>query len=184
MTKPWRQRTSECSCRNETSLTARKNVDKVMKIALNGTPRQAKFAARYMSYCGQDDASGKLIDVSRVPDQILTFQAILGKLEERDEDFILTHLRALCELALSSPKALEARAEEVHEFVMREVIHQKSTSSEVSERLPSEAGLTSRTTLRTNGRRKTSWTLSIERRLSVSAWSLIGLSDSQEIQRL
>jgi hypothetical protein len=56
----------------------------------------------------------------------------LEKWEEKNEDLLLTHLRALTELALSSPKALEAKAEEVHEIVMREVIHQKSTSSEVS----------------------------------------------------
>lgn len=44
----------------------RKNVDKIKKIALNGTPRQAKFAARYMSYCGHDDAPEQLVTVSHV----------------------------------------------------------------------------------------------------------------------
>jgi len=42
----------------------RKNVEKIRKIALNGTPRQAKFAARYTSYSGHEDAPEQLIDVS------------------------------------------------------------------------------------------------------------------------
>ena len=53
-------------------------------------------------------------------------------MEELDpsEDTVISHLRALAELALSSPKALETKADEVHEFVMKKVIHAQSTADE------------------------------------------------------
>jgi len=95
-------------------------------------------------------------------------QAILEKLEERDDASLITHLRALSELALSSPKALETKAEEVHEFVMREVIHKKSTSSEVSFGPCGRIELTGRTTRRMNGRKRNTWTPLTGQRLLLS----------------
>jgi hypothetical protein len=44
-------------------LTGRKYVEKVKRIALNGTPRQAKFAARFTAYCGHEGASEDLVEV-------------------------------------------------------------------------------------------------------------------------
>lgn len=41
----------------------RKNVDKVIQIALSGTPRQAKFAARFLSVCGHEGAPAELVEV-------------------------------------------------------------------------------------------------------------------------
>jgi len=49
---------------------------------------------------------------------------------DSSDDSIISHLRALAELALSSPKALETKADEVHDFVMKKVIHAKSTSED------------------------------------------------------
>ena len=43
----------------------RRVVDKVIKIALKGTPRQAKFAARFLAYSGHEEAPAELVEVSR-----------------------------------------------------------------------------------------------------------------------
>ena len=98
----------------------RKRADKAIKIALTGTPRQAKFAARYLAYAGQEDASAKLV------------KNTIEALEAGPEDkLLLTHLRALTEIALHSPAALEERAEDVHRFVMDEVLMKASPIAEV-----------------------------------------------------
>ncbi|KAK1921574.1 armadillo-type protein [Papiliotrema laurentii] len=107
-----------CRYDREVAPKDRKNVDKVIQIALSGTPRQAKFAARFLSVCGHEGAPAELVE------------AILDQLAEKDESLLLTHLRGLAELALSSPQAVEAKADEIHRFVMAEVIYKKSDSSD------------------------------------------------------
>jgi hypothetical protein len=58
-------------------------------------------------------------------------------------------------LALSSPQAVEAKADEIHRFVMAEVIYKKSDSSDVRSVYPSlRAALMNRMTAPTSGPRR------------------------------
>jgi hypothetical protein len=41
-------------------------VDRAIKMALEGSPRQAKFAARFVAYSKQKGAAAELVDVSAV----------------------------------------------------------------------------------------------------------------------
>lgn len=115
-------------------LRCSKIIDKVIKIALTGTPRQAKFAARFLANSGATDAVDTLIEASCIPivgGLSSDCQGILEDLADKNDALLLTHLRSLSELALSAPKALEARADEVHRYIMKDIIYKKSTSSEV-----------------------------------------------------
>ncbi len=44
----------------------RRPVDRAIKMVMQGTPRQAKFAARFLAYCKHKDASSELIEVRRL----------------------------------------------------------------------------------------------------------------------
>lgn len=59
-------------------------------------------------------------------------QAILNNLTDEDESRLLPYLRALSELSLSSPAVLETQADEVHRFVMQNVVYKESPSADVS----------------------------------------------------
>ncbi|RSH92189.1 hypothetical protein EHS25_008604 [Saitozyma podzolica] len=96
----------------------RRAVDRAIKMALEGSPRQAKFAARFVAYSKQKGAAAELVD------------SILDNLSDKDEGRLLSLLRGLSELALSAPVAFEEKSAEIIRFVMQEVVYKKSPSCE------------------------------------------------------
>jgi hypothetical protein len=63
--------------------------------------------------------------------EVLTGQSILDAFSDKNSEQMLSLLRGLTELALSAPKAIEAKAEEIHRIIMQDIVYKKSTSSEV-----------------------------------------------------
>lgn len=115
-----------------------RTIERATNVAQEGTPRQAKFATRFLAR-SKDAAShcSKLIDVSlwtfleRV--SLTQLQAILKTVaNEVDGERQLTLLTALSELARSAPKTFECKSTEIIKYVMNEVLLKTSPSQEVS----------------------------------------------------
>jgi sister-chromatid-cohesion protein PDS5 len=108
-------------------------------MALEGTPRQAKFAARFIAYSKHKEACAELIEASIVLQHCLSRslrQSILENLSDRSEEKLLSYMRALSELALSAPVAFEEKSAEIIRFVLQDVMFKMSPSFKV--RGPSE----------------------------------------------
>ncbi|WWD21518.1 hypothetical protein CI109_106004 [Kwoniella shandongensis] len=110
-----------CKVFPEVTPSEHRTNDRVITIGLEGTPRQAKFAARFLARSKESEACSKLIN------DIL--KAV--KLRKVSEDRRLVYLRALAELALSAPKAFQDRSEDIIKYVMNEVMLVESPSSDV-----------------------------------------------------
>ncbi|KAK8847427.1 hypothetical protein IAR55_005285 [Kwoniella newhampshirensis] len=110
-----------CKVYPEIAPSERRTIDRVITIGLEGTPRQAKFAARFLARSKDPEACLKLVN------DIL--KAV--KLRRVSDDRRLVYLRALSEVALSAPKAFQERSEEIIKYVMNEVMLVESPSSDV-----------------------------------------------------
>ncbi|WRT64749.1 uncharacterized protein IL334_001683 [Kwoniella shivajii] len=110
---------SVCKIYPDVAPAEHRPVERAIAIALEGTPRQAKFAARFLARCKEPEACDDLIR-----DIVKGFKKLTGTR-------ILTYLRALTELALVKPQAFEAQSEDIMKFVMNEVILSPSPSSDV-----------------------------------------------------
>ncbi|WOO80532.1 Sister chromatid cohesion protein pds5 [Vanrija pseudolonga] len=96
----------------------KKTLERAQKLAVSGTPRQAKFAARFIAYCSEELAATELVD------------SIWDGLQENDDETILPLLKASSELALSVPVAFETKTAEIISFILNEVMLRPSTSEE------------------------------------------------------
>lgn len=98
---------------------------------------QAKYAARFIAYSKVKEAPGELLDVSwslHIVSEVAQAdgQDIIKRFQDEDEERLMTYLRVLAELALSSPEAFEERSSDLMDFVLKEVMFKASPSSEVS----------------------------------------------------
>jgi sister-chromatid-cohesion protein PDS5 len=108
-----------------------------MQKALEGTPMQAKYAARYIAHSKVAEAAGELLDVRSffsIIDitQELTDQDVIKRFSDNDEDRLLPNLRVLAELALSAPSAFEERSSDLMDFVLNQVMFAESPTKDVS----------------------------------------------------
>jgi hypothetical protein len=52
--------------RTEHGLIRRRVLDKAHKLAMEGTPKQAKYASRFLAFTRKDDRCSDLVDVSLI----------------------------------------------------------------------------------------------------------------------
>jgi sister-chromatid-cohesion protein PDS5 len=112
----------------------RKTYEKAIKIVQIGTPRQAKFAARFIAFGKHKDQASDLVEVIYIYTAEVSanvVQAVLDGLSEKKEERLLSYLRALSELAISAKDAYEDRSEEITRLINQEVLFKKSPSAEV-----------------------------------------------------
>ncbi|WVQ83257.1 hypothetical protein IAT38_005396 [Cryptococcus sp. DSM 104549] len=110
-----------CKIFPEVAPTDRRVIERAVSIGLEGSPKAAKHAARFLAY-------------SKAPEEC--YELINGILKatqtkKLDGERWLTYLSALAELALSSPKPFEARSEDIIKWVMNDVLLKPSPSSDV-----------------------------------------------------
>ncbi|XAO21334.1 hypothetical protein I312_100083 [Cryptococcus bacillisporus CA1280] len=98
-----------------------RTIERATNVAQEGTPRQAKFATRFLAR-SKDAAT----HCSKLIDAILKTVA-----NEVDGERQLTLLTALSELARSAPKTFERKSTEIIKYVMNEVLLKTSPSQEV-----------------------------------------------------
>ncbi|KAK4687777.1 sister chromatid cohesion protein PDS5, partial [Tremellales sp. Uapishka_1] len=110
-----------CKVDRNCAPTDRKTLERAANMAVDGTPRQAKFGARFLAYSKDTDAPSELVT------------EILEALHSDSKGRLLSHLSALSELALSSPAAFGERSEEIVAFILDEVMRKESTSGEDEE---------------------------------------------------
>ncbi|WVF69779.1 hypothetical protein IAT40_004558 [Kwoniella sp. CBS 6097] len=108
-----------CKVYPEVAPNEHRPVERAITVALTGTPRQAKFAARFLARCKEPEACVELVN------------NIVDGFDDVTNDQKLACLRALAELALSAPKAFETRSEDIMKYVMNEVMLAPSPSSGV-----------------------------------------------------
>ncbi|OXM77000.1 sister chromatid cohesion protein PDS5 [Cryptococcus neoformans Bt63] len=111
-----------CKVYPEIAPSDNRTIERAINVAQEGTPRQAKFATRFLAR-SRDAAShcSKLID------------AILKAVsKEVDGERQLTLLTVLSELARSAPKAFERKSTEIIKYVMNEVLLETSPSQGVN----------------------------------------------------
>nr|XP_019008459.1 uncharacterized protein I206_07018 [Kwoniella pini CBS 10737]OCF47240.1 hypothetical protein I206_07018 [Kwoniella pini CBS 10737] len=110
-----------CKIYPEVAPAEHRPIERAINIALEGTPRQAKFAARFLARSKEPDACESLVT------------EIVKEFKKEDQKHLLTHLRALTELALIKPRVVEAQSEEIMDFIMAQVINSPSPSTDVGE---------------------------------------------------
>ncbi|WVQ98079.1 hypothetical protein IAU59_005201 [Kwoniella sp. CBS 9459] len=108
-----------CKVYPEAAPNEHRPVERAITVALTGTPRQAKFAARFLARSKEPEACEELVN------------NIVDGFNDVTDDQRLACLRALTELALSAPKAFESRSEDIMKYVMNEVMLAPSPSSGV-----------------------------------------------------
>ncbi|WVN89440.1 uncharacterized protein L203_104663 [Cryptococcus depauperatus CBS 7841] len=91
-------------------------------IALEGTPRQAKFAVRFLARSRDAETS-----CLRLIDNLL--ESVCDDKKENKKQ--ITYLTAFSELAKSAPKAFSQRSKEVIKYVMDKVLLAPSTSNNI-----------------------------------------------------
>ncbi|ORY30387.1 armadillo-type protein [Naematelia encephala] len=106
-----------CKLDPEYAPDERKVVERAIKIGLEGSPRQAKFAARFVANSKHKEACAVFID------------DILARLRKAEVGRLPSYLRALAELALSAVDAFEAKSEQIIKFVLEHVMYKKSPSA-------------------------------------------------------
>nr|XP_018265446.1 uncharacterized protein I303_01812 [Kwoniella dejecticola CBS 10117]OBR87604.1 hypothetical protein I303_01812 [Kwoniella dejecticola CBS 10117] len=112
---------SVCKIYPDVAPAEHRPVERAVNLALEGTPRQAKFAARFLARSKEPDACDNVVD------------GIVKAFKKKDRKHLLTHLRALTELALIRPRSVEARSEEIMSFIMKEIINAPSPSIDVED---------------------------------------------------
>lgn len=112
----------------ESGPSDKKVVERAMQLAISGTPRQAKFAARFIAYSKDGGAAKKLIGVSAATFKETNAQSIWREMQKGDETTLLPLLHATAELALSAPAAFETKSEEIIGYIMGEIMLRPSPS--------------------------------------------------------
>ncbi|RXK35355.1 hypothetical protein M231_07377 [Tremella mesenterica] len=107
-----------CKVEPESAPQDRKVAERAMKLALEGTVKQAKLAARFLANSKHKDLCVDLI------------KDLVEQSKESEDDHILSHLRALAELALSAPSAFEQESEEIIRFVIDDIMAKPSPSTD------------------------------------------------------
>lgn len=110
-----------CKIDPKASPEDRRTLEKAMKLAFEGTPKQAKFATRFLAYSKHKDLCSELIE------------DILDKIEKTEDELLLTYLSAFSELALTAPTIFEVKSAEIIRFVIDEVMTKTSPSAGDSE---------------------------------------------------
>ncbi|GMK53875.1 hypothetical protein CspeluHIS016_0104610 [Cutaneotrichosporon spelunceum] len=90
--------------------TDKKVIERAMALALSGTPRQAKFASRFISVCSDGNAPQRLVD------------SLWDQLQSGDEQVILPTLSSLAELALSASVAFRSHGDDIVQYIQEDVM--------------------------------------------------------------
>lgn len=107
-------------------------MERAHRLAMEGTPKQAKYAARVLAYSKEaDDRCLKLVEVSHPLQIMADEQEIVSELSITNEQLV-AHLSALSELALSCPGAFGDHSDRIIDFVTKKVLHAKCPDTEVS----------------------------------------------------
>ncbi|BEI99615.1 hypothetical protein CcaverHIS631_0406580 [Cutaneotrichosporon cavernicola] len=85
-------------------------IERAMTLSLSGTPRQAKFASRFISVCSDGNASQRLVD------------SLWDQLRTGDEEIILPTLSSLAELALSASVAFRSHGDDIIQNILGDVM--------------------------------------------------------------
>ncbi|WWD07643.1 hypothetical protein V865_005744 [Kwoniella europaea PYCC6329] len=109
-----------CKIYPEVAPAEHRPVERATTVALEGTQRQAKFAARFLARSKEPQACEKLVA-----------SIVKGFNKTSGTEQLLTHLRALTELALSKPQAIQSKSVEIMTFIMNEVILAPSPSADI-----------------------------------------------------
>ncbi|OCF45868.1 hypothetical protein I317_00356 [Kwoniella heveanensis CBS 569] len=108
-----------CKVHPDVAPNEHRPVERAITVALTGTSRQAKFAARFLARSKEPEACEELVN------------NIVDGFSDVTDDQRLACLRALAELVLSAPKAFETKSEDIMRYVMNEVMLAPSPSSGV-----------------------------------------------------
>ncbi|TXT14456.1 uncharacterized protein COLE_00649 [Cutaneotrichosporon oleaginosum] len=92
----------------------KKVIERAMTLALSGTPRQAKFASRFVSVCSDDNASKRLVDT------------LWEQLRTGDIEIVLPTLASLAELAISASVAFRQHGDDIVQYIQDTVMLQPS----------------------------------------------------------
>jgi sister-chromatid-cohesion protein PDS5 len=91
-------------------------LERVKHLALNGTPRQAKFATRFLVFCKDGNAAAELIE------------SLWDEMPAATDAELLPLLRSASELALSAPQTFNAKGEEIASFILTDLVDRPSPS--------------------------------------------------------
>lgn len=84
----------------------KRTIERAMKLALTGTPRQAKFASRFISLCSDNTAPQRLVD------------SLWEQLQSGDSETLLPSLASLAELAISASVAFQRHGEDIVRHIL------------------------------------------------------------------
>lgn len=97
--------------------TDKRPIERAIKVALTGTPRQAKFASRFISLCNDSSASQRLVD------------SLWKQLQSGDDDTLLPTLASLAELARSASVAFKSHGDDIIKHIQETVMKRPSADS-------------------------------------------------------
>ncbi|WWC86884.1 uncharacterized protein L201_001763 [Kwoniella dendrophila CBS 6074] len=107
-----------CKIIPDVTPTERRPVEKATTIAIEGTPRQAKFAVRFLARSKEPEACDNLVN------------SIIKGFQKADPIQLLTHLKALTELALIRPQSVEAKSDDIMKFILDDILNAPSPSAD------------------------------------------------------
>jgi sister-chromatid-cohesion protein PDS5 len=90
--------------------TDKKVIERVMALALSGTPRQAKFASRFICVCGDGKAPHRLVD------------SLWEQLQSGDQEVVLPTLASLAELAIAASVAFRNHGDDIVQYIQGSVM--------------------------------------------------------------
>lgn len=90
--------------------TDKKLIERALALALSGTPRQAKFASRFISVCNDASVPQRLVD------------SLWDQLQSGDEEVILPTLASLAELAISASVAFRSHGDDIIQYIQEQVM--------------------------------------------------------------
>ncbi|KAL7420002.1 Sister chromatid cohesion protein pds5 [Cryptotrichosporon argae] len=95
-----------------------KTASRASQVSRTGTPRQAKFAARFYAYSQPIGETSQLIQA--IADSLVDASE---DLQEKDGGKLLALLRSCAELALSAPTAFKEREKDIIDIILHKVIY-------------------------------------------------------------
>lgn len=97
--------------------TDKRPIERAIKVALSGTPRQAKFASRFISLCSDDTAPQRLVD------------ALWDQLQIGDDDTLLPTLASFAELARAASVAFKSHSDDIIQYIQEHVMKRPSADN-------------------------------------------------------